>query len=181
MTPDKVPDRYGKPMIIIHWLMAVALVLAWLAGVRIWLMPWSPARFQLIAWHKWLGISILLLLVIRLLLRSNSKTPPLPAHMSSHERLLAHAGHLLLYLLMLLVPLSGWAMSSAYGIPVVYLGILPLPDLMAANPLWASRLQLLHQSLNLLLAFAIVGHVLAALKHHLVDHDGLLHRMWIKR
>ena len=57
--------------------------------------------------------------------------------MSSHEHLLAHAGHLLLYLLMLLVPLSGWAMSSAYGIPVVYLGILPLPDLMAANPLSA--------------------------------------------
>jgi len=68
-------------------------------------------------------------------------------------------------------------MSSAYGIPVVYLGIWRLPSLLATNLDLAAQLKTLHQGLNLTLAALIVGHVIVALKHHFIDRDGLLDRM----
>jgi cytochrome b561 len=94
-------------------------------------MPLSPAKFKYIAWHKWAGITVLALVAVRLLVRVLKRPPELPAHMNGSERLLAHGGHLALYLLMFAVPLTGWLMSSAYGFPVVLFKLVQLPDLVA--------------------------------------------------
>jgi cytochrome b561 len=169
--------RYTLPAILLHWLMALLIVAAFAIGLKLWGLPLSPLKFKLIAWHKWAGITVLILLLLRIVVRATCKTPPLPAHMTRHEQRLAHAGHLLLYALMAAVPLAGWAMSSAYGIPVVYFGKLALPPLVGANPALASSLKLLHQALNALLALTVAGHVLIAFKHHFVDRDGMLERM----
>lgn len=169
--------RYSSPAILLHWLMALLIISAFVAGVKIWGMPLSPAKFKLIAWHKWLGITILGLLVLRILVRLGTNAPALPGHMSVSAQRMAHLGHLALYLLMLLVPLSGWAMSSAYGIPVVYFGVVTVPALLAASPELAPWLKTLHQALNLLLAICVIGHVVLAFKHHFIDRDGLLNRM----
>lgn len=175
-----IPDRYHPAQVMLHGLMALLMVAAFLFGNYVAELPLSPAKFQLISYHKWLGVVVLLLVVVRLLLRWRFGAPAMPASMSPAARLAAHAGHAALYGLMLAIPLSGWLMSSAYGFPVVLFGLLPLPDLVAANPALAEQLKGLHGLLNTALLLAVAGHVIAALKHQLIDKDGLLQRMSLR-
>ncbi|MEQ6289346.1 cytochrome b [Vogesella sp. GCM10023246] len=173
--------RYSTAQILLHWLMAALLIGTFLFGNYLADLPLSPAKFHLISYHKWLGISLLALLLLRVLVRLSKRAPALPAGMSAAARALAHIGHATLYLLMLLIPLSGWLMSSAYGFPVVLFGVLPLPDLIAANPALAEQLKAAHGLLNNVLVIVVVAHVLAALKHQFIDKDGLLERMSLRR
>ena len=84
----------------------------------------------------------------------------------------------MLYALMLVIPLSGWIYSSATGVSVVYLGLVPLPDLVPEGPgRRQSAAPVVHQTLNFTLAAVVTLHVAAALKHHFVDRDGVLARM----
>jgi cytochrome b561 len=87
------------------------------------------------------------------------------------------ASHAALYALMLAIPLSGWVYSSSTGVSVVYLGLVPLPDLVPKDREVAKTLLLVHRSLNYLLAAIVTIHVAAALKHQFVDRDGVLDRM----
>jgi cytochrome b561 len=89
----------------------------------------------------------------------------------------AHVGHFMLYLLMIAIPLTGWLMSSAKGFQTVYFGVLPIPDLLVKNRELGSLLREVHEVLNFTLIALVVGHVLATLKHKLVDQDDLLTRM----
>ncbi|CUA82570.1 Cytochrome b561 [Gulbenkiania indica] len=173
-------ERYTALQVILHWLMALLLVGTFAFGWYLSTLPLSPEKFRWIAWHKWAGILALALVIWRLTVRFYRRPPALPASMSTLAVRAAHAGHVLLYLLMLAVPLSGWTMSSAYGIPVVWLGLLPLPDLVSVDPALGERLKSLHETLVWLLALLVVGHVLAALKHQLIDRDGLMSRMRLR-
>ena len=173
--------RYTTAQISMHWLMAALIIATFIFGSYLEDLPLSPAKFQLISYHKWLGISVLLLLTVRVLLRLGKRAPALPASMGSHARAAAHIGHAVLYLLMLVIPLSGWLMSSAYGIPVVLFGVLPLPDLIAANPDLGEQLKAAHGVLNNVLLLVVIGHALAAVKHQFIDKDGLLDRMSLRR
>lgn len=173
--------RYSTAQILLHWLMAALLIGTFLFGNYLADLPLSPTKFQLISYHKWLGICLLALLVLRVLVRLSKRAPALPAGMNAAARALAHLGHAALYLLMLLIPLSGWLMSSAYGFPVVLFGVLPLPDLIAADPALAEQLKAAHGLLNNTLVIVVVAHVLAALKHQFIDKDGLLERMSLRR
>ena len=89
----------------------------------------------------------------------------------------AHAGHALLYLLMIVIPLSGWLMSSANGFQTVWFGVLPIPDLLEKNRELGKVLQTVHFSLNVVLIVVLIGHIGAALKHHFIDRDDVLTRM----
>jgi len=89
----------------------------------------------------------------------------------------AHATHALLYVAFFAVPLSGWAMSSALGYPIVWFGVLPLPDLLPKNPELGEVLEEVHELLAWGLALLVLAHIGAALKHHFIDRDGLLKRM----
>jgi cytochrome b561 len=83
----------------------------------------------------------------------------------------------MLYMLMFLIPLSGWLMSSAKGFQTVWFGILPIPDLLEKNKLLGDLLQTVHVSLNYLFIAVLIGHIGAALKHHFIDKDDILTRM----
>jgi len=165
----------------LHWLMALLIAGLVALGLYMHELPLSPQKLQLYSWHKWAGVTVFVLLLVRLATRIAFPPPLLPAQMSRRLQQAAHAGHLALYLLMLAVPLSGWLMSSAYGFPVVLFGVLPLPDLIAANPELAEQLGEVHELLNQLLLITVILHVLAALKHHFIDRDGLLQRMSLRR
>lgn len=89
----------------------------------------------------------------------------------------AHAGHGLLYVLIFAAPLSGWMMSSALGFPVVWFGVLPLPDLIGKDKALGELLKLVHQYLNYVFLAVVTGHALAAIKHQWLDRDGTLARM----
>ncbi|GGY27873.1 cytochrome b [Paludibacterium paludis] len=173
-------NRYSAPAIALHWLMAVLIVAAFSLALYMDGLPLSPAKFKLIGWHKWIGITVLGFAALRLVVRLVKPAPPLPGHMGPVERFAAGAGHALLYVLMFAIPLTGWTMSSAKGFPVVYLSVLPLPDLVAANETLADRLAAVHVALNWLLAACVAGHVVFALKHHLIDKDGTLWRMSLR-
>ncbi len=169
--------RYTATAIALHWLMAIGLISLFAFGLYMADLPFSPSKLQFLSWHKWAGITLFMLAIARLAWRIAHRPPALPGHMSRGEQLVAHAGHGLLYLLMLAIPLSGWLMSSAKGVQTVYFAVLPIPDLLQKNKELGNLLQTVHWGLNMLLAATVIGHAAAALKHHFIDKDDVLTRM----
>jgi cytochrome b561 len=180
---DGSAATYGATAIAFHWLLTVAIVTSFGVGFYMSDLPFSPLRVKLFNWHKWAGVTILALSAARLLWRLANRPPALPAPvlaaMPAWQRRAHDATHALLYALFFAVPLSGWAYSSAAGFPVVWFGVLPLPDFVAVDkPFAKAVLQPLHATLAFMLAAGVVLHVAATLKHQFVDHDGLFWRMW---
>lgn len=173
--------RYTGLAITFHWLLAIAIIGAFGVGLYMTGLSMSPTRLKLYNWHKWAGITILALSAARLLWRLSHKPPVLPeavlARMPAWQRSAHHGTHALLYLLFFAVPLVGWAYSSAAGFPVVWFGVLPLPDFVPADKALAEAIKPWHGWLAYALAALVVLHVAAALKHHFIDRDGLLSRM----
>jgi len=101
----------------------------------------------------------------------------MPRRISAWQRGIAHLVHFLLYALMIMIPMSGYLYSSAAGIQVVYLGIVPLPTIIGPNPALKVTLGFVHIYLNYTLLALVAMHLMAVLKHQFVDHDGLLARM----
>jgi cytochrome b561 len=176
MSSAATTERYSGIAIALHWLLALAIVGAFIVGVYMSDLPVSPQRLKLYNWHKWAGICILALSALRLLWRLTHR-PPADVAMPEWQRRSAHAVHILLYLLFFAVPLAGWAYSSAAGFPVVVFGVLPLPDFVAPSKELAEAIKPLHKILAFTMAALVLAHVAAALKHHFVDGDGLLSRM----
>lgn len=169
--------NYTSTAKALHWLMAILLFGLLALGFYMQDLPLSPAKLQLYSWHKWAGVSAFLLVLCRLAWRTAHRPPALPAGMPKLVQFAAHAGHGLLYLLMIAIPLTGWLMSSAKGFQTVWFGILPLPDLLAKDKELGNLLALVHKSLNLLFVAVLAGHIGAALKHHFIDKDDILTRM----
>ena len=161
----------------LHWLMAL-LILGLLAlGFYMSDLPLSPEKLQYYSWHKWAGVTVFALVWLRLLWRVTHRPPAYPLRMSGLQQALAHTGHLVLYVLMIVIPLSGWFMSSAKGVQTVWFGVLPLPDLIGRDKELGKQLAELHSALNIGLLLLIGGHAAAALFHHLVHKDDILRRM----
>ena len=169
--------RYTRTAILLHWLMAVLILGLFGLGIYMADLPLSPQKLKLYSYHKWAGISVLLLALTRLAWRIGHAPPPLPASQPQWQQMAAHAGHGLLYVLIFAAPLSGWLMSSALGFPVVWFGVLPLPDLIEKNRELGELLKLAHQYLNYTFLLVVTGHALAAVKHQWLDRDGTLNRM----
>lgn len=168
---------YTKTAKALHWLMAILLFGLLALGFYMHDLPLSPDKLKLYSWHKWAGVTAFLLLAVRLLWRLTHRPPALPDSMPKLMQFAAHAGHLMLYGLMIAIPLSGWLMSSAKGFQTVYFGLLPIPDLLDKNKELGDLLALVHKSLNLLFVAVLAGHIGAALKHHFIDKDDILTRM----
>ncbi|HWD36869.1 MAG TPA: cytochrome b [Casimicrobiaceae bacterium] len=170
------PERYGKPAMLLHWLTAALIVANWLLGLSMVPMHISPRKLQWYLVHKSIGLTVLLLSSLRLGWRA-VRPPPAPVAMPRWQRRAASASHALLYVLLFAIPLSGWLYSSATGVQVVYLGVVPLPDLVPKDRALGDALRLVHVSLNALLFVVFCVHVAAAIKHHVVDRDTALVRM----
>ena len=178
--PASMPSpRYTPVAVVLHWLVAAMILLSLCVGATMVELPLSPTRLKLYNWHKWAGIVILSLSLLRLGWRLRH-APPASLPMPAWQARAAHAVHGLLLALCIAVPLLGWAYSSAAGFPVVVFGVLPLPDWVSPDRALAETLKAWHGNLAGLLALLVALHVAAALKHHLVDHDGLLQRMTLR-
>jgi cytochrome b561 len=180
--PDATtPSRYSLTAIVLHWVLALALVGLFALGLYMHELPFSLQRLKLYNWHKWAGVSFLLLSVLRLVWRLTHRPPALPhaieSAMPAWQRVAHHGTHHALYALFFVVPLLGWAYSSAAGFPIVLFGVLPLPDFVPASKDLADMIKPLHA----LSAFALAGlallHMAAALKHQWLDKDKLISRM----
>jgi cytochrome b561 len=169
--------RYTRTAIALHWIVALAIIANLAIGLYTVDLPLSPRKLQLFSYHKWIGISVLLLAAGRLLWRLGHPAPALPLAMPAWEKRAANASHVLLYVLFFAAPLTGWLFSSASGFQTVYLGLFPIPDLLHKDKALADALRLAHKSINYTMATLIVIHAAAALKHHFLDRDDVLRRM----
>jgi cytochrome b561 len=171
-----VNEHYTRTAVSLHWIVGLLVVTALVIGWIMTDMHTSPAKLEMFSVHKWIGVTVLALFFLRALWRLTHPAPPL-VPMAPWQRYAAQFSHALLYALLLLQPLTGWLYSSAAGHSVVYLGLVPLPDLVHKNPALAPTLREVHDTCAWILTVVVGLHVLAALKHHFVDRDDTLRRM----
>jgi cytochrome b561 len=168
--------RYTSIAMALHWLLGLAILCSFGLGLYMADLPFSLQQVKLYNWHKWAGVTILALSVFRLLWLLTHRPPPDLA-MPSWQATAARLAHRALYVLFFAVPLAGWAYSSAAGFPIVWFGVLPLPDLLPADKALAEAVKPVHEILAWALVVLAAIHVVAALKHHFIDRDGLISRM----
>ena len=182
---------WGLPARVLHW--GIGLLIIGMLAFGFYLTnafnDGDPAKLGLVQWHKSFGFTVFALALVRILWRVFNPTPALPDGMSALERMGAHVSHIALYVLMFVLPLSGWLMSSAspFNDPGAYpmqiknmvFGLFEMPD--PINP-GDRDLEVLfhavHEWAAIGLAVLLLAHVGAALKHHLVNRDTVLTRMW---
>ena len=173
--------RYSALAMFLHWLLAIALVGMFAVGTYMADLPFSPWRLKLYNWHKWAGVTILALSVLRLVWRLTHRAPALPQSialaMPKWQLQAFHATHFAMYALFFIVPLVGWAYSSAAGFPIVVFGMLPLPDFVPVSKELAELIKPWHQITAFTFAGLVLMHVGAALKHQFIDKDKLINRM----
>jgi cytochrome b561 len=170
-------SSWGAPAKFFHWLVAalifIQFALGWLAvGWRL-----SPAKLNLFVWHKSTGMLILMLVLVRLSWRLANPTPALPVDTPTWERVAAHMSHGLLYVMMIAMPLTGWTVQSAAGVPFRIFWRIPLPALASPDKHIAEFASLAHFSLSIGFTVLLVLHIGAALRHHFVKRNNVLTRM----
>ncbi|KIH85785.1 cytochrome b [Pseudomonas batumici] len=171
------PSNHFAPLArLLHWLMALMILAMLFIGAGM-VASVSERHEWLLHLHKPLGIAILLLVVVRLLVRFSTRQPPLPSDLPGWQVLAAKLSHVLLYGLMLVLPLLGWAMISAAGDPVMLSGSLQLPALVSANATTFAFLRKAHGYLAYLLFLTVLLHLAAALFHGWIRRDGVLESM----
>jgi cytochrome b561 len=178
-------NRYTGVAIGLHWLMALMILGSLGMGWYMSDLPFSPQRLKYYNWHKWAGVTLLAVAVLRLLWRLTHRPPALSERirraMPPWQHQVAEWTHRLMYLLFFAVPLLGWAYSSAAGFPIVWFGVLPLPDFVPKDKALSEAIKPFHAIAAYTLLTLVVLHVAAALKHHFVDRDGLLARIGLGR
>ena len=132
-------------------------------------------KIQVYSWHEWVGITVFALTTVRLLWRLTHPAPPIA--IPAWEKFTAAAVYVAMYVILIAQPIVGWLMSTAYGFPVVYLGVLPLPAPVAEDRALAERLDQLHVTLAVTLALLFATHLAGVLYHHLIRRDSVLSRM----
>jgi cytochrome b561 len=176
--PTGTPStRYTAVAQLLHWVIAALIVtqfaLAWTAED----LPLGVHKLALLARHKSVGMTVLMLAGLRLVWRFANPPPILPPGMTPLERTLARATHAAFYVLLFAMPITGWMMSSAKNYSVSWFGVFTWPDLIGKNATAFNILKTTHDYLSDALFAIAVLHVLAALKHHFWNKDDVLVRM----
>lgn len=176
--------RYSRGAIALHWIIALLIVtnfvLAWVAED----LP-DEQKYALIGNHKAIGLTVLVLTVVRIFWRLTHKAPPLLDTLKTWEAALSKVVHVLMYGLMLAIPLAGWGMASisAKGAPISIFGLFGFPAMPIAHEKSTQELFYeLHEITATLMLVLLALHLGAAIKHHMIDKDGTLRRMvpWLK-
>lgn len=168
---------YGSIAKAFHWIMFLLVVAMLCVGFYMVGLEATPDKFKIYGWHKSFGATLLFLALLRVLWRFTNPVPLLPKHLNSAQRFAAKATHILLYTLLIVMPLSGWLMSSAAGFSVSFFGLFTLPNLIAADKEVLAFLKEAHEILALLLIGLAMLHIAAALLHHFYYKDNVLRRM----
>jgi cytochrome b561 len=168
---------WGSVAKFLHWTVAALvlgqMILGWWA-VRI---PLSPRKLDLFVWHKSVGMTILVLVAVRLAWRVANPSPALPAFTPAWERLAARVVHALLYALLIAMSLSGWVVNSAANVPFRVFWLIPLPPLVGPDREVAELFSDVHLLVFVALSLSLLLHVAAAIRHHVVLRDDVLTRM----
>lgn len=169
--------RFGTVSMLFHWVMALIIIVMIALGLYMVELPISLKKLKYYGWHKQFGVLVLMLVTVRLAWRFSNTTPRLPPQMPKWEQFAAHGMHYVFYVFMFALPITGWMLSSAAGLPVSFFGLFVLPDLVSESEPLRLQLTLVHKWLAYGLIAAICGHFAAAIKHHFIDKDDILRRM----
>jgi cytochrome b561 len=175
-------QRYSNTAIALHWLLAAGILfqigLGWYLGE---VPRGTPARTVWVNFHKSVGLTLGALILVRLIWRLAHRPPPLPESMPAWERVAARANHALLYVCMVTMPVAGFAASNFSKFGVKYFGLVQIPPLGIDDQQIYAVFQGIHVGTSYLFVALIGLHVAAALKHLLIDRDGIVRRMWPAR
>lgn len=174
-------SRYNGIAMTLHWLMAFFIIALLVIGKVMVDMPnTDPDKFALYQSHKSVGLTILVLTVLRILWRVMHKSPALPSDMPRWEQIAAKSTQGILYLMMVAIPLTGWAIAStsSSGIPTLWFGLFEVPMLPLGSGQDTHELaEEAHELLGNITIALLLLHVAAALKHHFWDKDDVLKSM----
>ena len=171
------PETWGAVARGLHWLIAALILAQFVIGSIAEEMKLTPAKFDLFVWHKSIGVTVLLLALLRLAWRLGNAPPTPPAGMPQWERRLASAGHAVLYALIFAVPVSGWWVSDASRVPFKAFFAVPMPDFIATDRGLQESAAEVHEALTLALLVVVIVHIAAAFRHHFLLRDDVLRRM----
>jgi cytochrome b561 len=173
-------DRYGAVALLLHWSMALLVIGLAALGLYMVTLPdvgFDTKKVTLVLCHKELGLLAFVLLAVRLSWRVTQILPRLVEDLPDWQKVAARFVHLSLYGLLVALPVTGWLMSSAAGIPVSFFGLFVLPDLIPRDQDLFARYVDLHRWLGYALVLLILAHAAAALRHHFVSEDDTLRKM----
>lgn len=171
-------DHWGAVSIALHWLTVVMILGLAVVGLLMGELPNSPLKISVYAMHKSFGLTVLGMTLLRLLWRLWAGAPAAVPSTPRWQQWLANAVHGALYALLLAIPLSGWLYNSASGFPLKWFGLFSLPKLSGYQPELKHFAHEAHETLFYVLALLVLLHAVAALKHHYLDRDSTLRRMW---
>jgi cytochrome b561 len=179
LHPHVRRDRYTSTAIALHWLIALLLLGQFAFGLMLDDIPrGTPERGFYVNLHKSTGILIGLLIVLRIVWRLTHTPPALPDAMPAWQQRAARYSHAALYLCMLMLPLSGYLASNFSKHGIKFFNVVRIPPWGPDDKTLYAVFNQMHHVTALLLALFVGLHLLAVAKHMLVDHDGLLLRMW---
>jgi cytochrome b561 len=173
-------NRYGIVAIVLHWFMALLLIFLIILGLYMVALPevgFNRKKIALILLHKDIGMIALALALLRFVWRLGNIVPMLPPTIPMWQKIAARTVHLAFYGFMIALPVSGWMMSSAAGIPATILGVFTLPNLVSSNMNKVPMYIEIHKWLGYGLIATIGLHISAAMLHHFVYKDDTLRRM----
>lgn len=176
MPLTNTATRYGLVPQLLHWIVVILVVVQYVLAETAEGLPLGMEKLATLSQHKSVGITILLVALVRIAWRLLDRPPP-PPPMPAWQRAASTLVHWGLYALLLALPLSGWMMSSAANYPVSWFGLAQLPDLVMPSEDLKELLEEVHEGLFVALLSLAGLHVLAALKHQFVDRDALMWRM----
>lgn len=175
------PAGYGSPLIALHWLMLLLIVLVYACiELRVLYPRGSELREALKSWHFMLGLSVFVLVWVRLAVRLLGTTPPIHPPPPRWQLLVAHASEFAIYAFMIAMPLLGWMILSAENKAIPFFGM-RLPALIGENRQLAKQLEGIHELVGQAGYFLIGLHAAAALVHHYIQRDNTLSRMLPRR
>lgn len=177
MSLKNTADRWGGISQLLHWTVAVLILVMAYLGLTMGDLPNGPDKIKTYALHKSIGITILALVALRLLWRLYAGTPrPVPGSPRWQERI-ASLTHSAIYLLLFAIPLSGWVLNSAAGFPLRWFGLVNLPHIVGESHDLHELAEEAHELMFWVLALLVVAHAGAAFYHHIFQRDATLARM----
>ncbi len=176
MQLTNTKNRYGFIAIFLHWLLAILFIGMLILGLYMHSLPIGIEKLKLYGLHKEFGLLVLWLVILRLFWRLANTSPTLPPPL--WESIAARIVQVLFYILMFAMPLTGWLLTSSVGLPISFFGLFVMPTLIPANDGLRIVFLEIHKWLAYGLIATIILHVGAALKHHFIDKDDILRRIF---
>lgn len=176
--------RYALLQRLLHWIIALIVLCVLAGGLLLGLLGFEgvtkllgdPLRDSLYEYHKTFGLIVLVLMLVRLFVRFESSRPPYDPPIERWQRIVSSLVHYLMYLALFAMPILGWLATDAMNYPVEFFSW-NLPQFIAKDEAMGTALYAAHEVIGWTLAVLIALHIGAALKHWLIDKDGVMRRM----